>query len=116
MRLLLLTGGEVTLMAVLLVGHFRLLPPGEPRLAVLLQRVLVLFLPTSEVRADWCWVLLGSGVSFQSLYMFLRLRRTLPYSQQRWFVDSAEAAKKPETRTRRIDAAVERLRQSRGQR
>jgi hypothetical protein len=38
--------------------------------------------------------------------MFLRLRRTLPYSQQRWFVDSAEAAKKPETRTRRIDAAA----------
>ena len=41
---------------------------------------------------------------------------SLPYSQQRWFVDGIESARKPETRTRRIDAAVERLRQSRGQR
>jgi len=40
---------------------------------------------------------------------------SLPYSRQRWFVDGIESAKKPETRTRRIDAAVERLRQSRGQ-
>jgi Bacteriocin-protection, YdeI or OmpD-Associated/Domain of unknown function (DUF1905) len=39
-----------------------------------------------------------------------------PYSQQRWFVDGIESAKEPETRTRRIDAAVVRLRQSRGQR
>jgi len=76
MRLLLLTGGEITLMAVLLVGHFGLLPPGEPRLAVLLQRVLVLFLPTSEVGADRCWVLLGHRGLLSVLYMFLRLRRT----------------------------------------
>jgi uncharacterized protein YdeI (YjbR/CyaY-like superfamily) len=41
---------------------------------------------------------------------------SLPNSQRRWFVDGIESGKKPETRTRRIDAAVERLRQSRGQR
>src|SRR6266536_5536442 len=59
MRLLLLAGGEVTLVAVLLVGHFGLLSSGEPGLAVLFRRVLVLFLPTSEVGADRCWGLLG---------------------------------------------------------
>ena len=40
----------------------------------------------------------------------------LSYSQQRWFMLGIEGAKKPETRQRRIDQAVERLRQGRGQR
>jgi len=40
----------------------------------------------------------------------------LSYSQQRWFVEPIEAAKKPETRTRRIEAAMARLREGRGQR
>ena len=40
----------------------------------------------------------------------------LSYSQQRWFVLGIEEAKKPETRRRRIDKAVERLREGRGQR
>lgn len=40
----------------------------------------------------------------------------LPYSQQRWFVTGLEAAKKPETRQRRIAGAVERLHGGRGQR
>jgi uncharacterized protein YdeI (YjbR/CyaY-like superfamily) len=41
---------------------------------------------------------------------------SLSYSQQRWFVQGIEGAKKPETRLRRIDAAVDRLREGRGQR
>lgn len=40
----------------------------------------------------------------------------LSYSQQRWFVSGIESAKKPETRQRRVDAAVARLREGRGQR
>jgi len=40
----------------------------------------------------------------------------LSYSQKRWFVDGIEAAKKPETRQRRIEAAVTRLHSGRGQR
>jgi hypothetical protein len=40
----------------------------------------------------------------------------LSYSQQRWFVLGIEDAKTPETRQRRIDAAVARLREGRGQR
>lgn len=40
----------------------------------------------------------------------------LSYSQRRWFVESIEAATKPETRRRRIERAVERLREGRGQR
>jgi hypothetical protein len=46
-------------------------------------------------------------------------RRTfagLSYSQQKWFVLGIEEAKKPETRARRIEKAVERLREGRGQR
>jgi len=41
---------------------------------------------------------------------------SLSYSQQRWFVLGIEGAKKPETRQRRIDAAIDRLREGRGQR
>jgi hypothetical protein len=59
MRLLLLAGGEVALVAVLLVGDLRLLPSGEARLAVLLRRVLVLLLSAGEVRTDRCGALLG---------------------------------------------------------
>ena len=40
----------------------------------------------------------------------------LPYSQRQWFVLGIEEAKKPETRTRRIEKAVARLREGRGQR
>jgi hypothetical protein len=40
----------------------------------------------------------------------------LSYSQQRWFVEGIEGAKKPETRQRRVEAAVARLREGRGQR
>ena len=40
----------------------------------------------------------------------------LSYSQQRWFVLGIEEAKRPETRARRIEKAVERLRSGRGQR
>lgn len=40
----------------------------------------------------------------------------LSYSQQRWFVDGIEGAKKPETRQRRVAAAVARLREERGAR
>jgi len=40
----------------------------------------------------------------------------LSYSQQSWFVLGIEDAKTPETRQRRIDAAVARLREGRGQR
>ena len=40
----------------------------------------------------------------------------LSYSQRRWFVEGVESAKKPETRARRVTAAVERLRSGRGQR
>ena len=40
----------------------------------------------------------------------------LPYSQRHWFVLGVEEAKKPETRTRRIEKAVARLREGRGQR
>ena len=40
----------------------------------------------------------------------------LSYSQQRWFVLGIEGAKRAETRERRIAAAVERLREGRGQR
>jgi bacteriocin resistance YdeI/OmpD-like protein/uncharacterized protein DUF1905 len=40
----------------------------------------------------------------------------LSYSQQRWFVLGIEEAKKPETRLRRVEAAVSRLREGRGQR
>jgi hypothetical protein len=39
----------------------------------------------------------------------------LSYSQRRWFVGGIEEAKKPETRLRRIDRAVERLASGRGQ-
>ncbi len=39
----------------------------------------------------------------------------LSYSQRRWFVEGIEAAKKPETRRRRIDSAVKRLKEERGQ-
>jgi hypothetical protein len=38
------------------------------------------------------------------------------YSERRWFVLGIEDAKTPETRARRIDKAVERLREGRGQR
>ncbi len=41
---------------------------------------------------------------------------TLSYSQQRWFVEGIESAKKPETRRRRIEASVARLHEGRGQR
>lgn len=40
----------------------------------------------------------------------------LSYSQQRWFVLGIEDAKTPGTRQRRIDAAVARLKEGRGQR
>jgi transposase len=40
----------------------------------------------------------------------------LSYSQRRWFVEGIESAKKPETRQRRVEAAVARLREGRGQR
>jgi hypothetical protein len=40
----------------------------------------------------------------------------LSYSQRQWFVLNIEEAKKPETRQRRIDKAVERLTEGRGQR
>lgn len=40
----------------------------------------------------------------------------LSYSQRRWFVEGIEAAKKPETRQRRIDDGVARLREGRGAR
>jgi hypothetical protein len=40
----------------------------------------------------------------------------LSYSQRRWFVEGIAAAKKPETRQRRVRAAVDRLREGRGQR
>ena len=38
------------------------------------------------------------------------------YSEKRWFVLGIEGAKTPETRQRRIDKAIERLREGRGQR
>ncbi|MEP6973214.1 MAG: YdeI/OmpD-associated family protein [Actinomycetota bacterium] len=37
----------------------------------------------------------------------------LSYSQQRWFTLSVEGAKKPETRQRRVDKAIEMLREGR---
>ena len=40
----------------------------------------------------------------------------LSSSQQRWFVAGIEAAKKPETRRRRVESAVARLREGRGAR
>jgi hypothetical protein len=40
----------------------------------------------------------------------------LPYSQRQWFVIGIEEAKQAETRRRRIDKAVARLREGRGQR
>ena len=40
----------------------------------------------------------------------------LSYSQRRWFVDGIEGAKKPETRQRRIEAAIGRLREGKAQR
>ncbi len=40
----------------------------------------------------------------------------LNYSERRWFVLGIDDAKTPETRTRRIEKAVERLRSGRGQR
>jgi hypothetical protein len=40
----------------------------------------------------------------------------LSYSQRRWFVLGIEEAKKPETRTNRIEKAVDRLASGRGQR
>ena len=40
----------------------------------------------------------------------------LPYSQRRWFVLGIEDAKTPETRQRRVDKAVARLCEGRGQR
>jgi uncharacterized protein YdeI (YjbR/CyaY-like superfamily) len=39
----------------------------------------------------------------------------LSYSQRRWFVSGIEGAKRPETRLRRIEKAVERLASGRGQ-
>jgi hypothetical protein len=45
-----------------------------------------------------------------------RFFSTLSYSEQRWFVLGIEGAKKPETRARRIEKAVERLASGRGQR
>ena len=45
-----------------------------------------------------------------------RFFETLSYSQRRWFVEGIEAAKKPETRRRRVEAAVERLASGRGAR
>ena len=41
---------------------------------------------------------------------------TLNYSERRWFVLGIDDAKTPETRQRRIEKAVERLRSGRGQR
>ena len=46
----------------------------------------------------------------------LRFFDGLPYSQRQWFVLGIDEAKKPETRTRRIEKAVARLREGRGQR
>ena len=40
----------------------------------------------------------------------------ISYSEKRWFVLGIEDAKTPETRKRRIDKAIERLREGRGQR
>lgn len=40
----------------------------------------------------------------------------LPYSQKSWFVSGIETAKKAETRRRRIDTAIGRLSEGRGQR
>ena len=40
----------------------------------------------------------------------------ISYSEKRWFVLGIEDAKTPETRQRRIDKAIERLREGRGQR
>ena len=40
----------------------------------------------------------------------------ISYSEKRWFVLGIEGAKTPETRQRRIDKAIERLREGRGQR
>ncbi|HJP66643.1 MAG TPA: YdeI/OmpD-associated family protein [Actinomycetota bacterium] len=40
----------------------------------------------------------------------------LSYSQQRWFIAGIEGAKKPETRMRRVEAAIARLREGRGAR
>jgi hypothetical protein len=40
----------------------------------------------------------------------------LSYSQRQWFVLGITGAKAPETRQRRIDAALDRLREGRGQR
>ena len=40
----------------------------------------------------------------------------ISYSEKRWFVLEIEDAKTPETRQRRIDKAIERLREGRGQR
>src|SRR3712207_1115650 len=45
-----------------------------------------------------------------------RFFSTLNYSEQRWFVLGIEGAKRPETRARRIEKAVERLASGRGQR
>src|SRR5881409_1498131 len=73
MRLLLLAGGEVALVAMLLVGNLRLLPSGEPGLAVLLRRVLILFLSTGEVGADRCRGLLGHRGLLSSPLIVLRL-------------------------------------------
>jgi bifunctional DNA-binding transcriptional regulator/antitoxin component of YhaV-PrlF toxin-antitoxin module len=40
----------------------------------------------------------------------------ISYSEKRWFVLGIEDAKTPETRQRRVDKAIERLREGRGQR
>jgi Bacteriocin-protection, YdeI or OmpD-Associated/Domain of unknown function (DUF1905) len=40
----------------------------------------------------------------------------ISYSEKRWFVLGIEDAKTPETRQRRLDKAIERLREGRGQR
>lgn len=40
----------------------------------------------------------------------------ISYSEKRWFVLGIEDARTPETRQRRIDKAIERLREGRGQR
>jgi uncharacterized protein YdeI (YjbR/CyaY-like superfamily) len=45
-----------------------------------------------------------------------RLFDGLSYSQRRWFVFGIEEAKKPETRQRRIDKAIRRLGEGKGER
>ena len=53
---------------------------------------------------------LGAEPAAQATY------ERISYSEKRWFVLGIEDAKTPETRQRRIDKAIERLREGRGQR